>query len=220
MGLQFTMPSHDWTEELFQVDIRRILNPNLGRLQKTLFEEMRKNVDAELSVEGDLWHKVDLSKAMHNIIFRTLNCIIVGQCLCHEEGYLKSFSTFMNLWGGSGLVVGQMLPPILKPVAGYLAALPIHYYKRKSLSYLIPVVKAEMREFQGGRTINTEESTNFLRLMVAAAMEGNDARHLTPDTLAANILFLVSTNFKPVSGLTMFDVSNPISSFMKWPSRM
>lgn len=192
IGLKFTIPSHDFTRDMFQVDIRKVFNPNLGKLQGLMFKEMRKNIDAEFGIEEDRWQKVHLSKAMHNIVFRTLNRVIVGQSLCHNEGYLRSLSVFMNLLGGSGLVVGQILPTILKPVTGCFIAVPIHYYKRKLLSYLVPVIKAEMSDFQRGQSPDTEESISLLRWMVAASMDESDCRHLTPETLAMNVLFLVS----------------------------
>ena len=199
IGLKYLMPFHDFQQEMFQIDIKKILTPNLGKIQGTLFEEIRKNIDDEFGLELEPWHKVHLFKAMESVVFRSINRIVVGQALSSNEGYRRALSTLMELLGGSGLLVGQLMPPILKPVTGYLAAIPIHYYKHKVLSYLLPVIRGEINNYQRHRISEPNEPVSLLSWMVAASIEGSETRHLTPEALAMNILFLVSCLYSQIS---------------------
>lgn len=198
IGIRYTMPLLDFRHDMFQIDIRKVLTPNLSKLQESIFEDMRRNIDIAFGNDRAAWREVHLFRAMETIMFSSLNRVAVGQPLCSNQGYLKSLSNLMSWLGGSGLVVGQLTPSVLKPPLGYLAALSIHYYKRKTLSDLLPVIKAQMNNHQrkqSDSSLKFGKPETLLSWMVAATIEGHDSRNLTPQALAMNILFLVSMVF-------------------------
>ena len=206
IAIQYTMPFIDFSHDSFHVDIRKVLTPNLEKLQGIIFDEMRRNVDIAFGTGLQSWREVNLYKSMESIMFSSLNRVAVGDPLCSNNCYLQSLSSLLHWLGGSGLVSGQLMPPLFKPLAGYSAAVPVHYYKRKALSHLIPVIKARMSAFQDpqiNRGSQSESSKSVLSWMVASLMEGNDRRALTPEVIAMNILFIVS----PVSLQSLFSLS-------------
>ena len=195
IAIQYTMPTIDFSHDMFQVDIRKVLTPNLGKLQEMIFLNMRESIDKVMGTKSDSWRDVNLFKTMEGIMFSSLNRIAVGQPLCSDEGYLNSLSNLLTWLGGSGLVVGQLMPPFLKPVTGYLTAIPIHILKRRALSFLRPVIQAQRVSYQRKvkePSFDVEESDNLLSWMVAASVDGRDTRDLNNDAIAINILFMVS----------------------------
>ena len=206
IGIKYTLPSLDFSHGSFHVDIREILTRNLDKLQKIVFEDMRKTIDMAFGPDSDLWHEIHLFNTMESVISSSLNRVIVGQPLCSNKRYLRSQSSLLKWLGGSFVVVGQLMPPILKPVLGYLAAIPIYYYRRKTMSYLVPLIKAQASSVQReevGLRFKIEEPQSVLSWMVAASLEGDNPPSPTPEAVATNMIFLVSICLYP-SGLYQF----------------
>ena len=195
IAIQYTMPFIDFSHDSFHVDIRKLLTPNLDKLQSIIFEGLRKNVDVVFGTEQGSWREINLYSSMETIMFSALNHVAVGPPLCSDSRYLKSLSNLLHWLGGSGLVAGQLMPPFLKPVVGYLAAIPIHFYERQTLSHLVPIIKQRLnapQDDQIKQDSQVEDSKCLLSWMIATLIEGDDRRALTPEVVAMNILFIVS----------------------------
>ena len=214
IAIKYTMPSIDFRRDMFQIDIRKVLTPNLSKLQPILFEDMRKNIDIGFGVQSDHWREVELFKTMENIMFSSLNRVVVGEPLCSNSGYLGSLSNLIKWLGGGGLLVGQIMPPILKPILGYLAAIPILYYKARAMAYLLPVVKQRMTDAPRNELDifgGSKEPLCLLDYMADDAVESKGNRDLTPEDVATNILFLVSDSILKTMGALPVYVKEDVS---------
>ena len=197
IAIKYTMPSIDFRRDMFQIDIRKVLTPNLNRLQPILFEDLRRNIELAFGDRSEGWREVKLFKTMEDIMFSSLNRVVVGQPLCSDPRYLKSLSSLIKWLGGGGLVVGQLTPPLLKPIIGYLAAIPILYYYWRAMAFVLPVVKQRMADAQRNQLdtfSDIDEPSCLLEYMADDAVRGKGNRVLTPEDVATNILFLVSNS--------------------------
>ena len=196
IGIRYTMPSLDFIRDMFQIDIRKVLTPNLDKLQGSIYEDMHRNIDELFGKDQVSWREIHLFNTMEAIMFSSLNNVAVGQPLCSDQGYLRALSNLMKWMGGSGVLVGQLLPSILKPMVGYFVAIPVHYYRNRCLSFLVPVIKAQIaghKSKSNKPTFDMDEPRTLLNWMAGASIEDGSRRDLTPEAVAMNILFLVST---------------------------
>lgn len=196
-AIDYLLPGLDINHDLFLMDvIRKDLTRNLGRLQSDVFNDLRENVDELFGLDHS-WHEICLFETMQKIIFKSTNRIFVGLPLCRDEGYLRSSASFANWLGVGTIVVGQFLPSILKPLFGYLMAIPIYIQKKKSFGYLNPVFKKRMENLQRKRSDPSfifDEPKDVISWMTRAVLDNPGTSASKPEALAERMLFLVSPN--------------------------
>lgn len=196
-AIDYLLPGLDFNHDLFMMDIaRKDLTRNLGRLQPSVYKDLRASVDDFMGLDTVSWREICLWDVMQKTIFKSTNRVFVGMPLCQDEGYLRSSAAFATYIGAGAIVVGQYMPSMFKPFFGYLAAIPIYVQQKRSFGYLVPVFKERLENIKRKRTDPTfkfEEPNDMITWMVTAILDKNPGTSfMKPEALAERILFLVS----------------------------
>ena len=180
-AIDYLVPTLDANHDAAMINvIRKDLTRNLSRLQPAMFQDMRESVDAILgsNCNDGSWREVGLYDTMQKIIFRSINRVFFGLPLGHDQGYIRWSGAFAHWVGAGSIVVGQFLPPILKPSFGYPMAIPIYIAQRFSMSYLTPVFRQrleDMRRMREDPSYVFEEPKDMISWMVAVVLDNPDA---------------------------------------------
>lgn len=175
--------------------LRKELTRNLGRLQPAMMEDLRCTVDQTMGLDTESWNEVCIRKAMDRIFFTSINHVIVGSPLYRSEEYIRSAIRFATWWGIAVILVGQYVTWIIKPVIGYLAALPVYWSKQKQLNLLAPVVRDRLSNIKRKRadsSFDFEEPMDLLTWIAQAMLDDPETMNHPPEFLAKRVLFLVS----------------------------
>ena len=198
-AIDYLAPGLDVNHDLFMIDIaRKDLTRNLGRLQPSIYHDIRESIDELMGIDTDCWREVCLWDTMQKTIFKSTNRVFVGLPLCQDEGYLRSSAAFANWLGAGAIIVGQYMPSVFKPWFGYLAAIPIYIQKTKSFGYLLPMFKERMENIRRKRTdpsFEFGEPNDMITWMATAVIDNPSTSHSKPEALAERILFMVSGDF-------------------------
>ena len=198
-AIEYLAPGLDINHELFMIDIaRKDLTQNLGRLQPSVYDDIRESIDELMGIDTNCWREVCLWDTMQKTIFKSTNRVFVGLPLCQDEGYLRSSAAFANWLGVGAIIVGQYMPSVFKPWFGYLTAIPIYIQKTKSFGYLLPMLKQRMENIRRKRTnpsFEFEEPIDMITWMTTAVIDNPSTSHSKTEALAERILFLVSGIF-------------------------
>ena len=197
VGIPYLVPTMDMKHDMYIMDVvRKELTRNLGRLQPDVFYDLKESVDSLLGTDQENWRHIPLYETMQEILFKSSNRIFVGSPLCRNNVFLHSSATFANLLGLGAVFVGELLPLVLKPVFGYMLALPIYIAQALALRYLVPEIKQRMANIRRKRSdpaFDWNEPKDMLMWIVIAAMDRQDPKADRPEMIAQGLLFLVSS---------------------------
>ena len=195
-AIEYLAPALDFNHDMFMMDVvRKDLTRNLGNLQPDVYLDMRESIETLLGLDVESWREIRLFETMQKIIFKSTNRVFVGLPLCHDEGFLRSSAAFAQWLGGGAVIVGQLMSSLLKPVFGYLIAVPIYLAQTRSFRYLVPVIKARMENIQRKKANPSfvfDEPKNMITWMVTAVLNCQDKKTSQPETIAERLLFFVS----------------------------
>ena len=198
-AIDYLSPGIDFNHDLFLMDVvRKDLTRNLGRLQPSIYHDIRENIDELMGIDTDGWRAICLGETMQKTIFKSTYRVFVGLPLCQDEGYLRSSAAFATWLGAGAVVIGQYTPSIFKPLLGYLTAIPIYIEKAKSFGYLLPVFKERMENIRRMRNDPTFEfmaPKDMITWMATAVIDNPTTSHSKPETLAQHMMFFVSADF-------------------------
>jgi cytochrome P450 len=136
--------------------IGQSLSQSLDLIQPDMYDEIRHAVDSMMGTDVASWREIDLNEAMSTIIDRTCNRVLFGLSLCRNKTYLRILHSFVIFMGASTLLIGQLPPWFLRPVAGVLLSILTLTFKKLSMSYIRPLVKERMR------SINDDKENQWL----------------------------------------------------------
>ena len=196
-GINYLPIKSDLKSSILFIDkiIGQSLSQSLDLIQPDMYDEIRHTVDSTMGMDITSWREIDLSEAISNIIDRTGNRVLFGLPLCRNEAYLRILRSLIICLAASTLLVGQLPPWFLRPVAGVLLSIPTLIFKKLSVSYVKPLVEERMqrvnvdKEDQG----SSRASHDFLTQSVKSvkkfkiSVQGDMATYL-----AEQFLFLVS----------------------------
>ena len=195
VGIRYLVPTMDINAQRYIMDVVRTeMTRNLGKLQPDIFSSLKGSVDSLLGTDQENWRHIRLYKTMQEILFKSSNRVFVGLPLCRNNVFLTSSAAFANILGLGAIFVGELLPLVLKPVFGYLLALPIFVAQTLALWYLVPEIKNRMvniRRKRSDPTFDWNEPKDMLMWVVIAAMDRQDPKADTPEMIAQGLLFLV-----------------------------
>ena len=80
----------------------------------------------------------------------------------------------MTCLGMGAVLVGQLMPSLLKPIFGYMFAAPIYVAQKVSFRYMVPQIEecmVKLRQKKANSEFQWEEPKDMLMWMVAAAMD-------------------------------------------------
>lgn len=194
-AIPYLAPTLEFNHDMAMKDVfRKDLTRNLGRMQPDVVRDMKASVDEIFGTDLEIWKEINLWDTMSMIIFRSTNGVLVGQLLGRNDMFVRATAAFANLLGVGAVTVGQLLPSIFKPIIGYMLAVPIYVAQKISFFYMIPQIKARMRNLRRKRadpTFNWEQPKDMLMWMVAAAVDRNDPKADRPVSVAERMLFFM-----------------------------
>ena len=174
---------------------RKELTRNLGRLQPAMMEDLRCTIDQTMGLDTESWNEVCIRKAMDRIFFTSINHVLVGSSLYRNEEYIRSAIRFSTWLGIAVVCVGQYMSWMIKPIVGYLGALPVYWSKRKQMKLLAPVVRdrlANIKRKRADPSFDFEEPMDTLTWITQAMLDDPETMNHPPEFLAKRVLFLVS----------------------------
>ena len=177
--------------------IRKDVTRNLGRLQPATIADIRYTIDQAFGLNTESWNEVCIRKAMEKVFFMTVNRVIVGPALCHNEKYLRYSISFANWLGATSVLVGLYTPWILKPVLGYLGAFPVYYSKQQSMKFSVPVIEeriANIKHKRADPSFDFEEPKDMISWMTQAMLDNPETRNNPPDFIGERLLLTVGTS--------------------------
>ena len=202
-AIKYVAPLLDTNHDAALLEIvRKDLTRNMGKMQHDVYQDMRESVDLIFASNDQMgsWREVPLFDAMQKVVFKSTNRVFVGSPLCHDEGYLRWSAAFAQFLGAGCVIVGQYMPSILKPVVGYMGAVPVYVAQRKAFSYLIPLFKERIQNMCQKRddpSYPWTEPKSLITWMVAVGLNRKDPEATRPEILAERLLFLVSNSVFP-----------------------
>ena len=183
-------------EELVMAAIRKDFLRNLPNVQPILFEDMKRSIDQLFGLSTKEWTDVCMWKAMENVILSSTNRIFFGPELSENEEYIR-FSAWFAFWLGlGGVVVGSLIPSIIRPIVGYMAAVPVYHFRNKSLRYLGPLVARrmeEMKRHKSDKSVDSKMPNDLVTWIMERVLSSDDGATSTPAIISEQLLFFVST---------------------------
>ena len=196
-AIDYLCPSLDYNHDAFMIGAaRKDLTRNLGRMQPDMIGDIHSTIDKAMGLDNCYWKEVCITQVMEEVVFKSTSRALVGSPLCTNEHYIRYLIAFATWLGGCAILVGQYVPWIMKPPIGYLAALPIYYYKQQAMKFLVPVVRDRMANIKRKRadpSFNFEEPKDLLTWTTQAALDDPETKYKPPEFLALHLLFFVST---------------------------
>ena len=189
------MPGFDFYHDAFIMDsTRKEVTRNLGKLQSAFVDDIRCTVDKYFGLDTESWKEVNIKQAMEGIIFKSFSRVFVGS-LCDNDEYIRYAIAFANWIGFASVLVGQYIPLIVQPFFGLLAAVPIHYRRRKALRFILPTLRdriANIRQKKSDPSFEFEEPKDLMSWMIEAMLDHPETENAPPTFYGTRLLFLVS----------------------------
>ena len=205
-AINYLCPGLDFNHDGFIfAAVRKDLTRSLGSMQPEMVEDIRFTIDNALGLDDESWKEVCISEAMEEVIVRSTSRFLVGSPLYHNKEYLHYSLSFSKWLGGGSMLVGQYMPWMIKPFFGYLGALPVYYYKRKALNFLMPVLQERMDNIKRARSdpsFEFAEPKDLITWMTQAVLDNPETKDSSPQFLGTRLLFFVSTANYPSSTIS------------------
>lgn len=191
-GLRYLSPMLDFNHDMFMMEaIRKDLTRNLGRLQSAMVQDISHTIDNAMGLDDGSWNEICIAKVMEAVVFKSINRTIVGTPLCHDQEYLNYSASFATWLGAGSIIVGQYMPWMMRPLFGYLGALPVYYCMQKSLKFLVPLVRDRMEHIKRKRadaSFEFDEPKDLVTWMVIAVLDNPETKDSPPGPLATRLL--------------------------------
>lgn len=172
--------------------IGHCLTRKLDNIQPDVCNGIRESVDANLGIDNDSWHQVNLQATLSKIVDRTVTGAFFGSPLCHDELYLRDLSRYIMFMGVGTLIIGQLPRLLVRPFFASLINIPLRVYKAKVLKVLVPVIEERMQDLEG-KTGEQDEPKDFVTQGIKFILKSKDRTYINnPHYLAEQLLLLVS----------------------------
>lgn len=166
---------------------RDSLTRHLGVIQPPMYEEISLGFDQIFGTDDSEWKTVNVYDSMQQIALSTMSRAFFGSNLGRDKNFLTLYSRY-NLAMGVGTIVVGELPRLFKRLLVPAFNLPLRYYRRKTLSMVMPEVEKEM-----SRTVANNEGDNFIRQCARVSKKSmTKGATENPELLAESIMMLVS----------------------------
>lgn len=164
---------------------------NLNLVTSAMIEEISESIDEWFgSVPGE-WKSVGVLASMSTILTRITNRVFVGKDVARNRDYFYYSIKFVNKIGQCAAVIAYLIPAMLKPVLGPLAALPARYYDYRCSRYLVPLIQKHLEDASTSKDVHHEErNPDMLQLMARFAAKSENPLDHDPRSLCARILAL------------------------------
>lgn len=164
---------------------------NLNSITGAMIEEISESVEECFGNVPREWTRVGVQASLSTILTRVTNRVFVGKEVAHNSDYFYYSINFVNKIGQCAAIIAYLIPAVLKPVLGPLAALPARYYDYRCSRYLVPLIQKHMDDASAARDAHHEErNQDMLQLMARFAAKSSDPVDHDPRSLCARILAL------------------------------
>lgn len=151
-----------------------------------MYEEIRLGFDKIFGVDDCEWKTVNVYDSMQQVSLSTMSRAFFGLELSRNENFLTSYSRYILAFGVGTIVVGE-LPRLFKRLLVPAFNLPLRYYRRRTLSMVVPEVVKEL-----SRTSTDRQGDNFIRQCARVSMKpAAKGSREDPQLLAESMMMMV-----------------------------
>ncbi|GFF95061.1 hypothetical protein IFM53868_07828 [Aspergillus udagawae] len=154
MGFHHLLPSHfvssisPLEEKISSNVIGKVLTQNLDRIQSSLADELRRNIDNEFGMDCHNWRPICLAEVMQRVLVGLSTWISWGLPLAHDTTYLRSFAKLLNFQGSAIIVCGQLTPWFLQPLLGTFFRIPLHFAQQRVWAATGPLIQEWLTQIE------------------------------------------------------------------------
>lgn len=164
---------------------------NLNHMTGDMIEEISISVEEWFGKVPGEWTRTSVQASMSTVLTRITNRVFVGKEVAHNSDYFYYSINFVRKISQCAAVIAYLIPAMLKPVLGPIAALPARYYDYRCSRFLVPLIKKHLDEASAARDAHHEErNPDMLQLMARFAAKSDDPLDHDPRSLCARILAL------------------------------
>ncbi|PGH13920.1 hypothetical protein AJ79_03335 [Helicocarpus griseus UAMH5409] len=133
-ALDYVFPKHDEAfHQLWVGTIHKKMTRNLLKLQGVLIKEISRNIDEALGIDTENWVEANVWATVEKAVFSPVIRIMIGESVCRDVAFKRDVSRWTRAFGFLSMVVGRLMPRILKPLLGT----PLSFLPRLSQRILL-----------------------------------------------------------------------------------
>lgn len=190
----FIPESHENFVGLLSLVIRRDLTRNLARIQSDVFDELHESIDATIGMDEESWREISLFPALQSIVYRATNRVFLGSPLCRDKSYLHAIDS-LTVWLGFAVVLlGQIVPPLFRPILAFFFKIPYSVYKKKCFRFLVPLLQSRLEDIRrkmADPSIEYDAPNDLITWLSKAVIDCEDKTTVTPEGMANHLIFTV-----------------------------
>lgn len=172
--------------------IHKSLARNLNDMIPAMQEEVQYSIDTAFGLDTEKWKKFNLWDSWLVIVPYITNRMLVGYPLCRNKDFLANCVGFTNDVIRNMFLVGLM-PSILRPIGGRLAALPNWWHWWRSSSYSLPLIRQRLQDMQRKQECDPQYKywvapEDFITWTIRVAKQDNNQFELDPAVISRRIM--------------------------------
>jgi hypothetical protein len=171
----------------------------LDMLHEAMYDEVRSSVGDVLGKSGTVWQTLNIYDTVQEINSRVVTRIMFGAPICRDPHFLRSYRKFMTTIGIGAMVINQ-LPAPLRAIAGPLFGIPLWYYQRKILKFLVPVVQRRLSDMEKkDNGVGDDNDDDVLAQCIRSTLKDKNLRDVVSPTMLVQqtlgLVFIVFSFF-------------------------
>lgn len=149
-ALNYVLPEHDeFVDRVFLDTIHRKMTRNMSKLQAALVEEVSTNANMALGHDTVNWTEVNVWSVVDKTIFSAVMRVLVGQSICRDDVFKNDMNRFTKAFGYSSILIGRILPTMVKPFLGWILSVPMIMIQKRLLSkWFNPMVRERFAKLE------------------------------------------------------------------------
>ncbi|KAE8376229.1 cytochrome P450 [Aspergillus bertholletiae] len=187
-AFDYTMPGAHMRNFGFEKVLGKELARNFPRVYCAFIQELQSAIDETLGLDTTSWRTLNIYSTMGKIVSRANRRVVLGEPLCRDKEIIYHSQRYTWWFGAMLIFLGQLLPPIFRPIFGIFLVIPLKYHRRVLVRRLRPVFKERLdllREKEGGSTHSTDEMPpDMITWSTKVALESGKAEAQDPGSLA------------------------------------
>jgi len=159
-----------------------------------MVEGLGDSIDTFFGKNEKDWKNVCIWETMERTLQKSTLRTLIGEPLCDDKVFIKSWASFQFWFGVGTTVVGCFCPALVQPLLGRLFKVPTDMSSHRCLKQLVPVIKERWEKIENlktGLSFEDEIPDDFVTCLVKSAVEGKANEINSPRLLAQHLLFIV-----------------------------
>ncbi|KAL9583468.1 MAG: hypothetical protein Q9212_002682 [Teloschistes hypoglaucus] len=186
--------------------IKESITKNLDKLQKPLYEEVRRNVDVVFGSDENQWKTLNVYGSLQDVIVPAISRVCFGRALSRDPHFVKLFQRYILAVGVGTIVIGQ-LPRTFKVLVTPILNIPLRYYRARTMKALIPLLERQLEDIRSGRTKVHDQDYDLISQSARFSMKLDSIRNIAdPKALAEWIMIQAYETLRgEAAGLLRYD---------------